>query len=231
MTVPYLENSTLKKGKGAATSKEINFAKSTCANKVNFSYAVACSSTSSSPSSNIPIHCPVRGVLTLERSPAQTQPAESDPASPSSLLQDPPTPEITTSSSQIEPTDDHQFVLDSPVTRIGQKQKTQDLQAILEVCAGGEAMTHKEILSGKSIIRCSRSTGCETGWVSQQIARKQSSRYWKGVWSLTIALVVGPVRHAKQKWWEMQGKATAKVMWFERLIYFLIRKYSPMAVS
>jgi hypothetical protein len=49
----------LKKRKGAATSEQIDFAKSTCANKLNFSYAVASTSTSSSPSSNVPIRCPV----------------------------------------------------------------------------------------------------------------------------------------------------------------------------
>ena len=38
----------LKKGKGAGASDQIDFAKSTCANKIHFSYAVASSSTSSS---------------------------------------------------------------------------------------------------------------------------------------------------------------------------------------
>ena len=113
----------------------------------------------------------------LSSTPAQIQPAESDPASPHCPIQDSPMPEIATSSSRmIEPRDNHQFVLDGPVTWIGQKRKTQDLQAILEVCTCGEAMTHKEISSSKSIIRC-KSTECETGWVSQEIAQKQSSKY------------------------------------------------------
>ena len=49
----------LKKGKGAGASEQIDFAKSTCANKVHFSYAVANSSTASSPSSNVPLRCPI----------------------------------------------------------------------------------------------------------------------------------------------------------------------------
>ena len=49
----------LKKTKGAGASEQVDFAKSSCANKVHFSYAVASSSTSSSPSSNVPLRCPI----------------------------------------------------------------------------------------------------------------------------------------------------------------------------
>ena len=58
--------------------------------------------------------------LRFSSTPAQTQPAEPDPASPSPPLQDPPTPEIAASSSHmIQPTDDHKFVVDGPVTWVG----------------------------------------------------------------------------------------------------------------
>lgn len=49
----------LKQGKGAGTSDQVDFAKSTCVQKVNFSYSVASVSTLSSPSSNVPLRCPI----------------------------------------------------------------------------------------------------------------------------------------------------------------------------
>jgi hypothetical protein len=49
----------LKKGKSAGTSNQVDFTRSMCANKVQFSYAVASVSTSSSPCSNVPLCCPI----------------------------------------------------------------------------------------------------------------------------------------------------------------------------
>ncbi|KAF8058599.1 hypothetical protein FPV67DRAFT_1565461 [Lyophyllum atratum] len=49
----------LKKSRGAGTSDQIDFAKSTCANKASFLYAIAAISTPSSPCSNVPIRCAV----------------------------------------------------------------------------------------------------------------------------------------------------------------------------
>jgi len=48
----------VKKGKGSDASLQINYNKSTCANMLTFSYAVAATSTNSSPCSNVPIQCP-----------------------------------------------------------------------------------------------------------------------------------------------------------------------------
>ena len=49
----------LKQGKGAGASDQVDFAKSTCVKKVDFSYMTASISTSSSPSSNVPLRCPI----------------------------------------------------------------------------------------------------------------------------------------------------------------------------
>ncbi|KAF8221652.1 hypothetical protein L208DRAFT_1530560, partial [Tricholoma matsutake] len=49
----------LKRGKGVGASEQVDSTKSVCANKIPFGYAVAAISTSSSPSSNVPIHCPI----------------------------------------------------------------------------------------------------------------------------------------------------------------------------
>jgi hypothetical protein len=49
----------LRKGKGAGTSNQVDFAKSTCEKKITFSYAIASESSPSSPSSNVPIYFPV----------------------------------------------------------------------------------------------------------------------------------------------------------------------------
>lgn len=49
----------LKRGKGAGTGDQIDFTKSTCIQKMNFSYSVASVSTSLSPSSNVPLRCPI----------------------------------------------------------------------------------------------------------------------------------------------------------------------------
>jgi hypothetical protein len=49
----------LKWGKGAGTSVQVDFAKSTCVKKINFLYAAASISTSPSPSSNVPLRCPI----------------------------------------------------------------------------------------------------------------------------------------------------------------------------
>lgn len=48
-----------KKGKGAGTSEQVDYTKTTCARKMPFAYAVAATSTPSSPSSNVPICCPI----------------------------------------------------------------------------------------------------------------------------------------------------------------------------
>ncbi|KAF8054223.1 hypothetical protein FPV67DRAFT_1763516 [Lyophyllum atratum] len=49
----------LKKGRGAGASEQVDLAKSTCPNKVSFSYAVAAESAPTSPCSNVPLRCPV----------------------------------------------------------------------------------------------------------------------------------------------------------------------------
>jgi hypothetical protein len=49
----------LKRGKGAGTSEQVDFEKSKCTNKMHFSYSVASLSTPSSPSSNVPLRCPI----------------------------------------------------------------------------------------------------------------------------------------------------------------------------
>lgn len=49
----------LKRGKGAGASEQVDPAKSVCANKIPFAYAIAAISTSSSPSSNVPLRCPI----------------------------------------------------------------------------------------------------------------------------------------------------------------------------
>jgi hypothetical protein len=49
----------LKKGKGAGASEQVDGGKVTCARKIPFSYAIAATSTASSPSSNVPIRCPI----------------------------------------------------------------------------------------------------------------------------------------------------------------------------
>jgi hypothetical protein len=49
----------LKRGKGAGASEQVDFTRSKCANKVHFSYSVASLSTQSSPSSNVPLCCPI----------------------------------------------------------------------------------------------------------------------------------------------------------------------------
>jgi hypothetical protein len=49
----------LKRGKGAGTNDQVDFVKSTCIQKVNFSYSVASVSAPSSPSSNVPLRCPI----------------------------------------------------------------------------------------------------------------------------------------------------------------------------
>jgi hypothetical protein len=91
--------------------------------------------------------------------------------------QDPPTPEIAALASHTS--DNQPFMLDGPATHIGRKRKARDLQAILEVCTCGQAVTDNKITSGGSVIKC-KSTGCETGWVSQKISRKQTHRLLKG---------------------------------------------------
>jgi hypothetical protein len=49
----------LKRGKGFGASEQVDYAKSTCVRKIPFAYAVAAISTASSPSSNVPIRCPI----------------------------------------------------------------------------------------------------------------------------------------------------------------------------
>ena len=67
--------------------------------------------------------------------------------------------------------DDQPVTLDGPATCIGQKQKTKDLQAILEVCIYGQAITNNKISSGEDVTKC-KSTA--SGWVSQMILQKNS---------------------------------------------------------
>lgn len=49
----------LKKGRGTQSNLKIDWDRSTCPTKINFSYIVAAQSTASSPCSNIPILCPL----------------------------------------------------------------------------------------------------------------------------------------------------------------------------
>ena len=49
----------LKRGKGGGASDQVDFAKSTCIQKIHFSYSLASVSTLSSPSSNVPLRCPI----------------------------------------------------------------------------------------------------------------------------------------------------------------------------
>jgi hypothetical protein len=49
----------LKKGKGSKSTDQINMQKSSCANKLAFSYSVATESTQTAPCSNVPIQCPI----------------------------------------------------------------------------------------------------------------------------------------------------------------------------
>lgn len=53
----------LKKGKGTGASEQVDFAKSACAKQIPFSYAVAAVSAPSSPSSNVPMHCPICPII------------------------------------------------------------------------------------------------------------------------------------------------------------------------
>ncbi|KDR65073.1 hypothetical protein GALMADRAFT_162490 [Galerina marginata CBS 339.88] len=49
----------LKKGKGTKSNNQIDMKKSSCANLLNFNYSIAEESTMTSPSSNVPILCPL----------------------------------------------------------------------------------------------------------------------------------------------------------------------------
>ncbi|KAG6835458.1 hypothetical protein H0H93_001265, partial [Arthromyces matolae] len=49
----------LRRSKGSEGGDQINYKKSHCANLLTFSYSVAAQSSTSSPSSNVPLHCPV----------------------------------------------------------------------------------------------------------------------------------------------------------------------------
>lgn len=51
----------LKKGKGAKASFSVDLARTTCVNKFTFSYRTASQSSSSSPSSNVPLACKICG--------------------------------------------------------------------------------------------------------------------------------------------------------------------------
>ena len=88
----------------------------------------------------------------------------------------PPTPEIAASASASLTTDNQPFTLDGPATCIRQKPKARDLQAILEVCTCGQAMTDNKISSSGHVIKC-KSTGCETGWVSQIFLENKPTDY------------------------------------------------------
>lgn len=62
LSVPGICEYFLKKGKGAKASFLVDLARTTCVNKFHFQYKAASqSSTSSSPSSNVPIECPICG--------------------------------------------------------------------------------------------------------------------------------------------------------------------------
>jgi len=58
-----------------------------------------------------------------------------------------------------------EFNLDGPATRIGQKRRARNLQAILEVCTCGQCVTQEEIANSQNTIKCT-SIGCETQWVN-----------------------------------------------------------------
>jgi hypothetical protein len=86
---------------------------------------------------------------------------------------EPPTPEIDVSALRmVESTDEHQFTLEGPATRIGRKRRTIDLQTILEGYTCGQLVTDGEISRRENVIKC-KSAGCETGWVSQTILGEQ----------------------------------------------------------
>lgn len=59
----------LKKSPNSRNKVAVDFEKSTCANKMSFQYGAASTSSSKSPSSNVPVECPVC-VLANPKSPA-----------------------------------------------------------------------------------------------------------------------------------------------------------------
>ena len=71
----------------------------------------------------------------------------------------------------METSDDHQFSLDGPVTRIGRKRKARDLPSILQVCTCGETVEGSERSRDEGVIQC-KVVGCETGWVSVEVSLK-----------------------------------------------------------
>ena len=119
--------------------------------------------------------------ISLTPTQAATQASQADSTASSSFpAQDLPIPEIAASftvlaslTTTMDLPNDQPFTLDGPATRIGRKRKARDLQAILEVCICGQAVTDNEISSGENVIKC-KSIGCETGWVSQKILQKNS---------------------------------------------------------
>lgn len=111
-----------------------------------------------------------RGFLPQSQTSPTPLPTLPEQGSSSLAAQHPSTPDLSVS--VLHPAgpidDDHYFMLDGPVTCIGQKWKARDLQAILRVCTCGQAVTHEETSISQNIIKCT-STGCETGWVSERI--------------------------------------------------------------
>jgi hypothetical protein len=132
---------------------------------------------SSSDKDNGTVHPPEP--MVPSPTPAEIVPFSAPPASPTMAARDLPfEPEMPvqdkTETSEmsaggelptVEIDDDHQFSLDGPATRIGQKRKARDLHSILQVCMCGQTVQEDEKSRGEGVIQC-HVTGCETVWVS-----------------------------------------------------------------